>query len=277
MFMFNKKINLDPYNKNFLYKNFYNTEKPNNNLPISNYGLNNFIKKTYLWTGCAITSSIGISLLGNKFNFINPIETGFIISIGGIIGIHSCEPGLHQEIYVDPKTNKTISILYTSNSIPRILSYCLLVSGMGISMIPIFNNYPNAIIPAFIGSTSVFGGASYYALTTKDQELSYWGSTLYSGLSGLVSVSLLGIGSTLLFGHNFFGDLTQLISLYGGIPLFTGLIAYDTYKATKKYQERDPDHLACSVDLYLDFMNLFSRLIKIISKTQSDNNNKKKY
>lgn len=65
--------------------------------------------------------------------------------------------------------------------------------------------------------------------------------------------------------------MTHIISLYGGIPLFTGLIAYDTHKSIEKYNSGDPDHLGCSVELYLDFMNLFVRFVEIIGKIQNNN------
>lgn len=243
----------------------------------STSGLRQFIKKTYLWTGGAIISSIGISILGLKIDFLSSlfdsfeifIATGFGLSFGGIAGIYFIKPKFHENFIFNLKKDKVYSVLYTTNSIPRIISYSSLVSGMGILMIPMFIAFPDAIIPAFATSSSVFGGAVYYALTRKTEELSIWGPTLYSCLTGLAGVSLVGLGASLLIGKNLFGDITHLISLYGGIPLFTGLIAYDTYKAIDKYKQRDPDHLACSTDLYLNFINLFIRLIEIISKIQA--------
>jgi FtsH-binding integral membrane protein len=159
--------------------------------------------------------------------------------------------------------------LYSTNPVPRIISYGSLISGMGILMIPMFIAFPDSIIPAFVTSSSVFGGAVVYALTRKTQELSIWGPTLYSCLFGLTGVSLLGLGSSLLIGQNLFASSAHLISLYGGIPLFTGLIAYDTYKAIQMYRLGEPDHLGCSVDLYLSFINLFVRLVEIIAKIQA--------
>lgn len=87
----------------------------------------------------------------------------------------------------------------------------------------------------------------------------------------MVGVNLLGLGSTFIFRLNMFGDMAHLISLYGGIPLFTGLVAYDTHKSIEKYQNGDPDHLETSTELYLDFMNLFMRFVEIIGKSQNNN------
>ncbi len=275
---FNLLTKFNPKSKYIFRRNF-----SSNQLTEFNFGLNQFIKKTYLWTGGAISSSIGISILGTKIDFITSLfdsveiflGTGIGMSIIGTIGVSLIKPTLHTSVqnsinFINRQQKDTkFSYLYTTNSIPRILSYGSLVSGMGILMIPMFVAFPDAIIPAFVGSSSVFGGAVYYGLTKKQEEIKTWEPTLYSGLSGLVGVSLLGLGSNLLLGQNMFGSAAHLISLYGGIPLFTGLIAYDTYKAIERYNEGIPDHLGCSVDLYLDFINVFVRLVEIIAKIQA--------
>jgi FtsH-binding integral membrane protein len=176
------------------------------------------------------------------------------------------------KVYTNGKKNQ-VEISYSINSIPRTLSYISLIVGNGIIMVPMFAIIPDSVLPAFIASSSVFGGATWYAMTRKTGELEIWGSALHGGLTGLVGVSLVGLGSNLIFGHNWFGDITHLVSLYGGIPLFTGLVAYDTHKSIEKYQSGDPDHLGCSTELYLDFINLFVRFMEIIAKIQSANKN----
>ena len=67
--------------------------------------------------------------------------------------------------------------------------------------------------------------------------------------------------SNLIFGHNWFGDISCMISFFGCIPLFTGLVAYDTHKSIEKYQSGDHDHFGYSTVLYLDFINLFLRFM----------------
>lgn len=274
----------------------------------SNYGLKEFIKKTYLWTGGGITGSIGLSLIGSNmfepqiiYNSLVPIfGIGSLMGICGAIGIGFTKYSTHTKIikmnntisnyknnpkilYSTDSTGRIIStynnnndnnitILYSTNSAGRIISYCSLIIGNGIIMVPLFMIYPNAVLPAFIASSSVFGGATIYSLTRKTGELDSMGPVLYGGLSGLVGVSLLGLGSDIFFGSNWFGNSAHLINLYGGIPLFTGLIAYDTHKSIQKYQSGDPDHLGCSTELYLDFINLFVRFLEIVAKIQANSN-----
>jgi len=256
-----------------------------------NFGLKQFIKRTYMWTGLGITSSLGLSLTGSYFpQIIGWTSPGIflgscaILSIGGAIGVGMGKYTIHRQLVninnmsgTALQTQKTdisflksnqVEIIYSTNSPLRKLSYIAMLTGNGLMFIPIFIALPDAVLPAFIASASVFGGATMYAWKRKPGELDHWGPVLYGGLSGLVVVSLLGVGSQMFLGHNWFGDMTHMISLYGGIPLFTGLIALDTKKAIEKYQDGEPDHLGCSTELYLDFMNLFIRFIEIISKIQ---------
>jgi FtsH-binding integral membrane protein len=245
-----------------------------------NFGLKQFIKRTYMWTGVGITSSLGLSLVGSYFpqilGWTSPgtfVGGCAILSIGGVIGVGMGKYTIHRQLVKNDsksgfiKSNQ-VEIMYSTNSPLRKLSYVAMLIGNGLMFIPVFIALPDAVIPAFIASGSVFGGATLYAWKRKPGELDNWGPVLYGGLSGLVVVSLLGVGSQMFLGHNWFGDMTNMISLYGGIPLFTGLIALDTKKAIEKYQDGEPDHLGCSTELYLDFINLFIRFIQIIARIQ---------
>ena len=258
-----------------------------------NFGLKQFIKRTYMWTGLGITSSLGLSLALSSFFpqiFASTSPGAFlggcaVLTIGGAIGVGMGQYRLHRQL-VNVKNSDSkaigfsksdqVEIMYSSNSPLRTLSYVALLTGNGLMCIPLFALVPDAVLPAFIASASVFGGSTWFAVRAKPGELDAWTPVLYGGLSGLVGVSLLGLGSQIFFGANWFGDMTHMLSLYGGIPLFTGLIAVDTQKAIEKYQAGEPDHLGCSTELYLDFMNLFVRFVEIIAKLQKESNSNDK-
>ena len=242
-----------------------------------------FIKKTYLFTGGGICGSIGLSVIGSQiiqmypYNILGVYGLGTLLGLGGVIGIGFTKYSIHKDIILVSKSNINknnekdgIEILYSVNSTKRIISYGCLVTGMGLTMIPMFSMFPNALIPAFVASSSIFGASTLWTMKKGVGEIESYGGILYGGLGGLVGVSLLGLGSNLFFGTNLFGDMTHLISLYVGIPLFTGLIAYNTHKSIELYEYGEPDHLGCSTQLYLDFLNLFVRFVEIIGKIQSD-------
>ncbi len=253
----------------------------------SHYGLKEFIKKTYLWTGTGITSSLAIGLVASNIEGIATMSQGMfgigaILSIAGAVGVGFGKYTVHKQIITTDKSSGVINrrtnlveVLYSSNSTLRKLSYGSLIVGNGIIMTPLFLVYPQAILPALIASSSVFGGATFYAMRKKSGELDHMEPILYGGLFGLAGVSLLGLGSQIFFGQNWFGDIVHMTSLYGGVPLFTGLIAIDTHKAVQKYNLGEPDHLGCSTELYLDFINLFIRFVQIIAKIQKSSDSDK--
>ncbi len=264
--------------------NLDNSIVTNKQLIDKDYGLRQFIKKTYLWTGTSICGTLGLSMLGATLypefaTSFQPLISGFMLSIGSIVGISFSDYSVHKDIitnkfYTNRKVNiyrqpYQIEILYSKNSFMRKLSYSTFILGNSMIIMPVFIMFPQAVFPAFVASTSVFGGATLYALSKKEGELEVWKSGLYSGLSGLVSLSIFGIGSQLIFGQNLFGEMAHLFNLFGGIPLFSGLVAYDTHKSIEKYRLGDPDHLSCSSELYLDFLNLFVRFAEIISQFNS--------
>jgi FtsH-binding integral membrane protein len=109
-----------------------------------------------------------------------------------------------------------------------------------------------------------------YAKYRPRGELLTYEAPLMGGLMGLVGLGVVNLGSVAIFGPNVVSTALHSVDTYGGILLFTGLTAYDTQKAISRYQNRDPDHLGCSVELYLDFMNLFVRIMEIIAKSKNN-------
>ena len=181
-----------------------------------NYGLREFIKKTYLLTGGGICGSIGLGIVGSQIIQIYPhslisllglLGLGTVISCCGVIGINSTKYSTYKNIILNSKRNKkninnnndNIDILYSVNSTGRIISYGTLVSGVGITIVPLFLVFPDALFPAFVASSSTFGASILYAMKKDVGELEQYSSVLHGGLGGLVSVSLMGLGSNLIF------------------------------------------------------------------------------
>jgi len=67
-----------------------------------------------------------------------------------------------------------------------------------------------------------------------------------------------------MYGPNAFMLLASRIDIYGGIALFTGLTMYDTHTAIERYKSFDPDHLSSSLDFYLNFINMLTRIMMVL-------------
>jgi hypothetical protein len=102
---------------------------------------------------------------------------------------------------------------------------------------------------------------SLWGYTTR-RDLTGVGSFLFMGLIGIVIASLVG-----MFWHS--SALQWVISVVGVI-IFTGLTAYDTQSIKESYYVGDDGTIAGkkaimgALRLYLDFINLFLMLLRLL-------------
>lgn len=135
----------------------------------------------------------------------------------------------------------------------------------GVTLSPIFLVYTGeSITSTFFITAATFGTMAVFGYTTK-RDLSSWGSYLMMGLIGLIIASVVNIflGSSLLM---------WAVS-YLGVLLFVGLTAYDTQQlkamiAASIGDEEQTKKVALlgALNLYLDFINLFIYLLRILGK-----------
>ena len=123
-----------------------------------------------------------------------------------------------------------------------------------------------SIAQAFFVTAATFGGMSLYGYFTK-RDLSTMGRVLIMGLWGLIVATLVN-----LFWQN---DTFTSILNYAGVIIFVGLTAYDTQKIknmltnaqhTGVNDQTNKLALLGSIVLYLDFINLFLKILSIMGK-----------
>jgi len=133
---------------------------------------------------------------------------------------------------------------------------------VGLSLSSIFLVYTqSSITQTFFVTAASFGALSLYGYTTK-RDLSAMGSFLIMGLFGLIIASIVNIflGSSAL----------QFAISVIGVLIFAGLTAYDTQRIKELYYEADGAEvmgrkaIMGALTLYLDFINLFMMLIRLM-------------
>lgn len=135
----------------------------------------------------------------------------------------------------------------------------------GVTFSTLFMVYTGASIASvFFITAGTFGAVSFYGMTTK-KDLSSWGSYLFMGLIGIILASVVNI-----FMHS---DNLSLAISYIAVLLFTGLTAYDTQRLVRIHESGRADGRAGNklavygaLQLYLDFINLFLALLRIIGR-----------
>lgn len=137
----------------------------------------------------------------------------------------------------------------------------------GITLSFIFLAYEGAnIAKAFIITSGTFCSMSIYGYTTK-KNLATIGKYFYMALLGLIIATIVNLfmGSSLL----------DMIICYTGVIIFVGLTAWDTQKIKRllidssKYGVNEGNMkiaLLGALSLYLDFMNLFLYILRIMGK-----------
>lgn len=117
------------------------------------------------------------------------------------------------------------------------------------------------VTTAFLMTGIMFAGLTAYAYYSK-RDFSFLGGFLTVGLLVLIGFSLIG-----LFTGGFGGTLGLMIAA-AGVIIFSGYILYDI--SQYKYGLPDEEIPLAVLNLYLDFINLFLYLLRLLGILSSD-------
>lgn len=217
--------------------------------------VNSVIKRVYAWMfgGLLITALTALFTLSNQ-TLLSIITRGYTLLFLFIVEI-----GI---------------VFYLSFRIQRMslqaasTSFIVYSALNGITLAPLFLLYTStSIVSTFFITAGVFGTLSVWAFSTK-KDLSGWGQYLYIGLIGILIAGLVN----LFLRSSAFEFLISVI----GVVLFMGLTAYDTQiiaKWSSAVSEEDSHTqmvakfaILGALKLYLDFINLFLFLLRILGR-----------
>jgi len=115
---------------------------------------------------------------------------------------------------------------------------------------------PSPVRDAFLLTAAAFTGLSGYTLVSR-RDFSNLGAALTIGLFVLIGASLLGI-----FVH---AEVFHLAVASVGVLLFAGYILYDTSRIMR---EGEDDAVGAALRLFLDVLNMFLLLLRILSSSR---------
>lgn len=135
---------------------------------------------------------------------------------------------------------------------------------MGIGLSVIFHQYSTSLITsALMGATVLFSTMAIYGMTTK-RDLTSIGGFLMVGLIALIIVSIINV---------FIGNSVLDMALSAiGIIIFLGFTAYDAQNIQDMLRHGSDTNLEVmgAMSLYLDFINLFLDLLKLLGALSKD-------
>jgi len=121
---------------------------------------------------------------------------------------------------------------------------------------------PSYIVTALVGAAAIFGAFSVSAHMSGRRDMLYIGGILGTAVSTMGGMSLVNLflGSRTLFSAE----------LYLGLIVFSLYVVYDTQLIIAKAELGSRDYLAHSMELYVDFVAIFVRILIILQKREAD-------
>ena len=214
------------------------------------------MRKVYVWMTLALIIT-GVTAYGvaNSPGVINAIYSNSAVMWGLIIAELALVIGISAAINrLSLATATLLFVLYSAIN--------------GVVLSSIFLVYTtSSIASVFFITAGTFAVMAFVGYTTK-ADLTSLGKILLMALIGLIIASLVNVFFLKSTGFN-------LIVSYVGVLIFVGLTAYDSQKI-KQMLMMAPDAgessqklaLLGALSLYLDFINLFIYLLRILGKRE---------
>lgn len=217
---------------------------PSTTLPV-------LMRKVYTWMALALVIT-GITAYGvaTTPSLIMAIANNSILFWGLVIAEFGLVFGISGMLHKLSLTTATLMFIVYSVINGVLLSFIFLAYTM------------SSISTVFFITAGTFGVMALIGYTTKT-DLSKLGSILFMALIGLIIATIVN-----MFVHS---SGLQLIISYVGVLIFVGLTAYDTQKIKQMLNEQSSADesaqklaLLGALSLYLDFVNLFIHLLRIL-------------
>jgi FtsH-binding integral membrane protein len=210
-----------------------------------------YLTKVYNWMAIALLLTGLVAYFTSQSEvMIQTIVGNKILFFGLIIG------ELALVVYISARINKISSL----NATLLFLAYTVL---NGLTMAVIFLIYTSASISTtFIITAGTFGVMSLYGYYTKS-DLTKLGNLAFMALIGIIIASVVN-----MFMNS---ELMSWIISYLGVAIFIALTAYDTQKLKRiamngfeNEEGMEKSAILGALTLYLDFINLFLFLLRIL-------------
>lgn len=176
-----------------------------------------------------------------------PPQFAFLAGIGSIIVLIVAAIARRSENRSFSRLNCfSVAFLMGISTYPAILYY---VSSIGSEM----------VLVSLGITTAIFGGIALYSYKSK-RDFSFLGSTLFSGLTALILISIVG-----LFLR---AEVYHLALAWLGILIFSGYVLHDV-SVIKNGAFTEDDVPTLALNLFLDFINIFIYVLRIVSRFSS--------
>lgn len=210
------------------------------------------MRNVYTWMACGLAmTALTAMIVGRNENWVYTIATSGMywgLLIAEVVLVLFLSARIHKMSFA------TAGLMFAAYAI---------LNGVTMSFIMLVYT-AESIAQAFFVTAGTFGGMSLVGYFTK-KDLSVMGRTLMMALIGLIIATVVNI-----FWQN---SMIASILNYAGVIIFAGLTAYDTQKIKVMFQQNQHTGindqtnkmaLMGSLELYLDFINLFIYILRLL-------------
>lgn len=154
---------------------------------------------------------------------------------------------------------------YIRNGLFGIFSFSYGLS-LGSFLEAIFHIDPTIPLYSLMATSIVFLSFTMSALLSPRRSFLFLGGILFSVVSMMSFASLINLffQSTILFN----------INLYLGLLIFCGYLIYDTQLMIERAEHGNLDSVSHALDLFVDFISIFTRLMIIMTKKNEEERQK---
>jgi FtsH-binding integral membrane protein len=200
------------------------------------------LSKVYALLAFSVATTVGGGVLGYRldpgwFWLFAPLSLVLVLAISKL---RECE-------------GWNVALLYSFSVVEGLMLGPVIAAYVGAGMLSV-------VVEAGVAIVVVTAAMSAIGLGVK-RDLSVWGAFLFSALIGLISIMLVS-----LFLANSF---VSIVASSAGVGLFSLFLVYDVNRI-----RNTPDTMANAVviclDLYLDILNLFLQLLRLLAELSND-------
>ncbi|KAF0852735.1 BAX inhibitor (BI)-1-like family protein [Andalucia godoyi] len=209
-----------------------------------------------------------------SFSDLSPAVSAHIVRVftflAAMIGVAAAGVVAHSVLAI-PSLFGTIGLfvslmffMTSQNESSRKMGALALAFSKGLVIAPLCEHAllvdPALITTAFLSCTVLFLSFALSAMYAQRRSYFFLSSLLASGLNMLLFMSLLS------FFFHF--EALFMLRIYGGLLLFAGYVLFDTQMMIEKACGGDYDVAGHAVDLFIDFVAIFVRILIILLKKE---------
>merc|ERR1711974_568126 len=127
---------------------------------------------------------------------------------------------------------------------------------------------PQIVLTALLGTTVVFGTFSMAALLSDKRHIFFLAGVLGTSLNLLMFLTLINFFIALPFFYT--------MNIYFGLVLFSLYVVFDTQLIVAKAELGAADAIWDALNLFIDFVGLFVRLLIILNKNKKKKSSKQR-